>query len=679
MALPVIFRVAALPVTQLKPFGSPALLEIVSRTAELEAALQKSRQDLAAALYEEIANTHDLARKQTLLNIKRMCAAGKQIAKCVDLMVADGSAPLAGKIFAVRDAELALENLNHESSTLYEKQHTAECAALHSSFTVPDLLCGVSFSSGSIVDQVLRFKADKSSEPRKRRRMELAWLSYLTRAVLKPSPFSTLAWVGLGTLDDSMRPSFSLEGLKRHSMVRIKRYIVDQCFQQLLAYQPFLEELKFELNYTFARASDGGYSFLVPGKWRPNSAGQYEFKLESVAKIRLPGQLVAFLQEWFSHGRRCYKDTATALWRSLGLESRDEAVRLMAQLMDAGLLVPNTAWFANSAALETELAAHLQSLHEETLLPVITQLLDLCALEQNCAASPQQAPNLIRKINQKIDDVWASIQALLDEDKRARFTITYNPAKHDLWVTSEQTRFGEIISCPRKSVEELYRKTAPLSALSSVFWPGYDFLHTAVALHAEIQPACGEDKTVPLLRLLEHARPLWKEYTGYILKGRSEPFFRPPFNPLALQSIERLHEIRSRLWQVIEESQELNAAGEYEINIEKLEQAGAALVPARYCSGFPPCFFVQPADSNMERWVFNQCADGSGRMTSRFVWLMPEELRRYYTEHVQACSRRKHGGQRIEFLDVSTINGEMLNVHPLQCSTASCSSRRAWS
>lgn len=577
MALPAIFRVAALPVSHLEPFRCSALQELVSRTAGLEALLQQSRQDLAANLYEQIAATHDPVEKQALLGLKRLCASGKQLSHCdMEFPSAAGEAPLAGKITKVRNAELELEKLGHEFSTLYESRHAAECAALQDSFNIPDLLCGVSFSSGSIVDQVRRFKADGNSEPRKRRRMELAWLSYLTRTALKPSPFSTLTWVGLGLLDDSSKPSFSLDGLKRHSMVRIKRYIIDQCFQQLLAYQPFLEELKIELNYTLARASDGGYSFLAPGKWRPNSSAQYEFKLESLAKIKLPEQLVQFLQAWFARGPRSYRHTATALWSDLEMESRDEAVCLLGQLIDSGLLLPNTSWFANAAHLETDLAAHLQSLHDERLLPVIARLLELCALEQSCAADPQHAPGLVKKILQKIDDVWASIQALLAEDKKARFTITYNAAKHDLFVTSDETRFGEIISCPRGSVEELYRGTAPLSEISSVFWFGFDFLHTLAALlRAEFVPQCADGSPVPLVEVLDSARSVWREFTGYVLRGRHEPFYRAPFNPRGLESIERLHELRGKLWQVIAECQKLNAAGEYEINIAKLERRGA--------------------------------------------------------------------------------------------------------
>ncbi|MBZ5489567.1 MAG: lantibiotic dehydratase family protein [Acidobacteriia bacterium] len=668
MALPAIFRVAALPVSHLEPFRNSALPEIVSRSAEVEVLLQQSRQDLVAALYKQIAATHGPTEKQALLNLKRVCSAGKQLSHSdLELPLAAGEA-LAGKMANVRNAELQLEKLGREFSTLYESHHAAECSALHGSFNIPELLCGVSFSSASIVDQVRRFRADGSSEPRKRRRMELAWLSYLTRTALKPSPFSTLTWVGIGLLDDSSHPGFSFDSLKRHSMVRIKRYIVDQCFQQLLAYQPFLEELEIELNYTLARAVDGGYSFLAPGKWRPNSSAQYEFKLESLANIRLPEQLAEFLQAWFARGPRGYRPTATALWRDLQMESRDDAVCLLGQLIDSGLLLPNTEWFTNAARLEAELATHLQSLHDERLLPVIAQFLDLCALEQSCAAEPQHAPSLVKKIHQKIDDVWASIQALLPEDKKARFTITYNPAKHDLFVTSEKTSFGEIISCPRESVEELYRKTAPLSEISSVFWSGYDFLHTLAALlRVDFVSQCAESNPVPLVEVLNRARPVWKEFTGYVLKGRHEPFYRAPFNPEGLESIERLHEIRGWLWQAITECQELNAAGEYEINVAKLERVAAELIPEYYRSHFPPCFFVQPAGPSMERWVFNQCADGSGRMTSRFAWLMPEELRSRYVEHVRVCSRRRQGSRQIEFLDVSTINGEMLNVHPLQC------------
>src|SRR5947209_2513949 len=285
MASPVFFRVAALPVSQLKPFGSAALESSVSRITELQAHLHGLRQNLAAGLYQQIAKIDDPEEKQALLSIKRLCAAGKQLGKAdPKLMDACSRTSVAKQLSDLQNAEVELEKLSKDFGTSYEGQHTAECAALHGTFNIPDLLCGVSFSSGSIVDQVLRFQADGSSEPRKRRRMELAWLSYLTRTCLKPSPFSTLTWVGLGMLDDSASVRTAFGNVKKYSMVRIKRYILDQCFQQLLAYQPFLEELKLELNYTLTRIAGDQYSFMVPGKWRPNSSGQYEFKLESMAR-----------------------------------------------------------------------------------------------------------------------------------------------------------------------------------------------------------------------------------------------------------------------------------------------------------------------------------------------------------------------------------------------------------
>jgi hypothetical protein len=72
---------------------------------------------------------------------------------------------------------------------------------------------------------------------------------------------------------------------------------------------------------------------------------------------------------------------------------------------------------------------------------------------------------------------------------------------------------------------------------------------------------------------------------------------------------------------------------------------------------------VQPADRKGERWVINRLLEGTGRYSSRYTHLMPDEVRRRYTEHLAARSSTQHGGQ---FLDLMFSFGDTLNIHPVQ-------------
>jgi hypothetical protein len=124
--------------------------------------------------------------------------------------------------------------------------------------------------------------------------------------------------------------------------------------------------------------------------------------------------------------------------------------------------------------------------------------------------------------------------------------------------------------------------------------------------------------------------------------------------------------VRSRIREAIREIAFTNSEGEAEISLPRLQQIYREMMPGWYELPLAPCLFMQPTDGTMCRWVYNQCSDGTARLSSRFVHLMPGKLRQAYLNHVRACSQWRRQGRRIEFLDVSTIQGEMLNVHPPQ-------------
>jgi hypothetical protein len=658
MPFPVLLRVASLPVTELEQFHNPALIGLIHRIAGLREMLHAKRDELANVLYQEIATRIDPVEKEALLKLKRSCGMNKALSPQAAALAGEH---LADPIAGVTSTETALTDAESQLGLLYAEAHERECKALQSTFLTPELLCGISFSSESLVSQMLKFRATGTSESRKLRRMELAWLGFLSRAVTKPSPFSTLTRVGLGLLDNSEGLRMVREPWSQHSIVRVKRYILDQCFQQLLEDPDFLESLQLDINYTLKALEDNQQRFFAPGKWRPSSSLQYEFKLEAMARIRLPRAVAEFLEQWFAEGPKSFRETLAAAQQNLQIEDGAQVEGVLRQLITTGAVVALTPWNTNAASLESELLSYLRSLRAEKFAPVSAELSELCRLEEGCTQHPENAPQLIRDMTRKVDDIWAAIHRLLPAQDPAKFTVTKMLIKQDLFVSAGPS-WGEIGRVPMQWVTRANDSLRYLAEVTGIFWMGYDFLLTAAAV-ADIRR---DRSPLPLEEYLERTRGLWREFTGHLLRHRKQDVLREPFNPLNLSGIAELHALRIRIREAIREIVFTNGDGEAEISIPRLRQIYRDMMPGWYYLLLAPCLFMQPTDATMQRWVFNQCSDGTARLSSRFVHLMPEKMREAYLNHVRACSSWVRKDRRIEFLDVSTIQGEMLNVHPPQ-------------
>jgi hypothetical protein len=370
--------------------------------------------------------------------------------------------------------------------------------------------------------------------------------------------------------------------------------------------------------------------------------------------------LTDFLEQWFKEGPRSFQETLDAAQQNLEMEE-GEAEGLLRQLITAGAVIPLTPWSTNAASLESELFAYLTSLQKEKFASLTAELGDLCRLEERCTTHPEDAPQLTRDITRKVDDVWAAIQRLLPDQQPAKFTITKMLVKHDLFVTARPP-WGEIGRVAKPWVTRANDALRFMAEVTAIFWMGYDFLLTSAAA-ANIR---SDGPPMPLEEYLDRTRGFWQEFTGHVLRNRKQDLLREPFNPLQLSSITELHAVRSRIREAIREIVFTNGDGEGEISLLRLQQICREMMPDWYHLPLAPCLFMQPTDGTMRCWVYNQCSDGTARLSSRFVHLMPEKLREAYLSHVRACSRWRREGRRIEFLDVSTIQGEMLNVHPPQ-------------
>jgi hypothetical protein len=132
-------------------------------------------------------------------------------------------------------------------------------------------LRGIALASPLLVREAyrLREKAD-TGRPKERRRLEMSLLRYLSRAALKLSPYSTLTRVALASVvTDLGQGDVRLVGSewRERSLLRIKRYLLDQYQEMLFRHAPFRERLLVEFNSSIVEFSPGRFLFLRPGRW----------------------------------------------------------------------------------------------------------------------------------------------------------------------------------------------------------------------------------------------------------------------------------------------------------------------------------------------------------------------------------------------------------------------------
>src|SRR4029077_2391721 len=133
---------------------------------------------------------------------------------------------------------------------------------------------------------------------RRENRLHLGLLRYVSRAALKLSPFSTLtriALVSLDTLDgDAAEPlAWTGGGWSERSLLRLRRYLIEQDLELLCRYRPFREGLTLRPSSTLEPGAPGSYRLIRPERWTVDAeAGRLRHQSASRVEMHLPGALV---------------------------------------------------------------------------------------------------------------------------------------------------------------------------------------------------------------------------------------------------------------------------------------------------------------------------------------------------------------------------------------------------
>ena len=662
---PFIVRVAGLPAEAIDGFTSEALARQLARGRELEAEVERARSEMVDGLFAAILGA-PVERRRFLLQVKRDCFNGKPLARhrssplWPELEAVCGAA--ANRLLSLEEDLAAWEGETEED---FRSARGAQRRWLLELSRDPVLRRGLTLASPELVANLNRLERPDNAFGRKERSLEASLLRYTSRAIVKLSPYSTFTRLALGVVKEGLPPGAARyvgASWSSRSLLRLKRYLLDQVNQALLRYPPVRRSLPVALNNTLEEASRGRYRYLRLGYWdvHPES-GELRYFFDSFVQMNLDPGRFERLQAILGAGARPYGELVSALPGDDAAGESAEA--FIDRLLRFGFLYSELPWPSNDGHLEKSMLAFLGRWPGDEGLAKLHDLVErLVALEEGYPQTPAPVASL-EEIDRIIDETWQVASGLGGfspgvSRRRSRKGCYYE----DVFLLAEPRPEGrQVLELPGETARQLLASTHPLVRLAYLHSNRHDFLHSLAAFMLQRWPGRRE---VGFLELFSAAQPLWKELSQYKVDTRPPGGLLTAFNPLGLERIEELRRLKEEIWSQVDRWHD---AGPVENRI-----SGAALAallepaPPRYAPTVGACLLVQMADPEGRLWVLNRLYEGTGRYASRFTPVMDEESRRRYTEHYTSRSAGWHDGREMEFLDLLRPQGDTLNVHSLQ-------------
>jgi hypothetical protein len=268
---PLLVRIAGLPTETMESFHSDLCANLAREELSLRDRLGSARAEMADRTFALIHHSSPDLRR-VLLEIKRDCFNGRPLLRHRGSPHWPAFDALIGTLTdRVVELEEALERLKEDYRSAYERAVAREREALGSLYTAPSLLRGVTLASPALVENLPRLS--RGLGDKRQARLEASLLRYASRAALKTSPFSTLTRIGFGVVvpgpvgPEPCHPGvIRLVGTPWHerSLVRYKRYILDQDYARLSQHPPFRDRLRVALNSSLWESAPGRYCFIRP-------------------------------------------------------------------------------------------------------------------------------------------------------------------------------------------------------------------------------------------------------------------------------------------------------------------------------------------------------------------------------------------------------------------------------
>jgi hypothetical protein len=669
---PLFVRVAGLPADAMESFHSDACGDLAREGVSLADRLRGARAAVADRIFEILRGASPELRG-ALLAIKRDCFNGRPLSR----RRGSPSFPELRELLGpdadrVIELEAAVDRCDEGLSRAYDRAAAREREAIGALYTDLRLRRGVTLASPGLVENLPRL--DRDLRDKRQARLEASLVRYASRAALKTSPFSTLTRVGLGILAPSPPPApplhpgaIELLGARwqERSLVRFKRYILEQDWALLSKHPPLRDRLRVALNSSLWEPTKGRCCFVRQPFWAPQD-GSMRHTPASLVQLDLGGPMIAWLIRELPSRELSYAELIETLERAFSTDPSDRRVRdTLAKLLPIGFLRLLSPWPSNEGHIEARMLEHLRSFRDDAPLAAVTGALDQIVALQSGYAKADRPLDSLHALDRLVDTLWQGSRDLAPETSAInRYKLDAGALFEDVFLEGEGDPWRAILKLSRRAADDIERDLRPLVRVAQLFSHRHDFLLSVEAFARDRWPDRAE---VGLVELMRDIQPLWRAFSKWLTEvGRLSGAERraASFNPLNLESVRALMRLREEASAHVDRCVH-HGDEETRVSGEELE-AALTSIPARYIPTLDACLMLQPADAEGRRWVLNQLFEGTGRYGSRYTPVMPEPLRARYVAHLAARSRIDGPDLTADFLDLVGSFGETLNVHAIQ-------------
>lgn len=629
-------RIAARPLSCLDVLRSSELFAATDVLICARRALRAEREIVSAELHRVIGQCANPAQRGKLVRARRSLYNGRSLsAQERDVIRANGTVALERALEALERAATAEATHAASCRTLYTRRCEREAAALREIVRDETLLRGVALSSQSLFERIKEWSSGAEGQNGARySQVERGVLRYLTRMVMKATPFSTFCRVAAAEWRDSSSDGAPMvEGQldRTNTCVRLNKALYGTIWVTLRARDPVRNRLRLRVAPALRRIGDV-YELLSTERRREvfrrvPATPIVDCILDIVRKDS--GCTIARITDVLIRTTECNAARADL----------DAYVR---KLVDAGLLQPCAVVDDQEPDWDVPLARFLGEIDDPTCVTVASSLGALReALSRYEHAASERRMELLTEMRRHV----AVMLAVLELEDYSGAT----PIFEDVASTAALNLPGG----PR--VLALLRTVREFGELLTRLAPAR--VEQANMRHF-LDAAYGVGRAVPLLEFYrEYYRDGKKERVAHAQSdGTSRAHFDPFRLPIARALRQRVHELvalMTREW--------AKAPGAVELQLP-LEEVRAILHRAPERPSAPrsvSCFLQVVPDGPETRVVLKRWAFGSGhgKYFSRFLPLLPERLE----SEVKARNERLAEYGYAEILGDASFNG---NLHP---------------
>ena len=660
---PFIARLGGLEVERFAGFENSLVLNF-EHIQTLESDLQLKRQEMVDLCHRAIGGETRRDRRRALLAIKRCCFNGRPLASQWITHGDLAPATVQEAAQSVRRLETELNGARQAWFAAIDHQLVREQSDLLALLDDSAFRCGLAIANADVAARLDELAKGHALSPRRRRRLLETLTRYAGRAAFKTSPFSTFTWLGLGELTeedagplqrvDAPEAPANAPETQLRSLVRLRRHWLDRLQALLLRYEPFRNSLRLELNSSLQQLDDGRHRWMRTSYWRVDTEEKrLSFEEEAVIRSRLNPKLIQPFFELLGSGPMTFEALSSALADPLGAL----APKAVAQLLEAGFITPIWPWTIHEGYLEKEMLRRLRDLPRSNAFESFyNQLEHLVELQEGLLVGPRPDRDR-RQIETTMESLLQRAAEAVDlGEYAATKRWARNDVYQDVWVGGDRPVLELSAASARRAVESV----RPLLRFSRLFDVRVDFLYTLCSLLQELRPGA---ERLPFMEVFDLALPLWRDYVAFRKSAIESNAF--VFNPRGLEVLDRLLEIRATANDQLQSFCRETDQGQridHRALLEWLEG-----LPPRFTDPLAgPGLFLQPADDQGELWMLNRIKEGTGRFTSRFAAVMPEETRRRHVNAWRDRSWWRVDDETAQYLDVQSICGDTLNVHEPQ-------------